>query len=270
MSFWQALLMGIVQGATEFLPVSSSGHLTLVPWLLGWGQPSLTFDTVLHVGTLLGVVVVLWTDIVRLVVAWFDSLRRRRCESAEARVAWLLILSSVPAAVLGFLLNDLVEQLFGSAPIVAGFLLVTGVLLFASDRMGRRERGLEQLNWKDALIVGLAQGIAIAPGLSRSGATIAAGLWRGLRREDAARYSFLMSLPVVLGAAGFQLLKVISAGTLTSQMTGDLAVGFVAAALSGYVAVRFLLGYVRAHTLRPFAYYCWIAGALCLAIALVR
>lgn len=269
MSALQAFLLGVLQGLTEFIPVSSSGHLVLVPWLLGWPASGLTFDAVLHLGTLIAVVAFFWSDLVTLLMAGLRTLGKRAIETPEERLAWLMLLSAIPAALLGFFLDDLFERLFETPLIVAGFLLVTGVLLFASERLGRRIKPLSQLGWRDALTVGVAQGLAIVPGLSRSGATISAGLVRGLERDAAARFSFLMSVPIIGGAAAYQMLKAVSAGVTTDQLA-NLAVGFLAALVSGYLAIRFVLGYVRTHSLRGFAIYCWGAGALFLALALLR
>jgi undecaprenyl-diphosphatase len=269
MSVFQAVILGIVQGLTEFLPISSSAHLTLVPWALGWELPSLSFDTVLHMGTLTAVVFYFWRDIVSLLRAWWQSLRTRRLETAEARVAWLLIVATIPAVITGYFFEDVVAAILGTPVAVASILVGTGVLLFVCDSLGRRERTLLQLNLGDALAVGLAQSCAILPGLSRSGATMAAGLSRGLTREAAARFSFLLSLPITLGATVHQSYKVVRAG-LTGAQVAPLVVGPLVALVTGYLAIRLLLGYVRAHSLRPFAYYCWALGLAGLILAWVR
>ena len=269
MPFFQAIVLGLLQGITEFIPVSSSGHLVVIPWVLGWDDPGLTYDTILHLGTLVAVVLYFRRDILELLSAWWQSLRQRKLETPHARLAWLIVVSAIPAALLGFFLNDFFEQLFGSPRAASLLLLVTGGLLLASERLGRRNKALGSLSFVDALLVGLAQGCAIAPGISRSGATISVGLLRGLNREEAARFSFLIAIPIIAGAAGLQLLKATSAGFVSS---GGLAlvVGFVTASVSGYVAIRFLLKHVRAHDLRPFAYYCWAIGLIGLILTFVR
>ncbi|MHB1293485.1 MAG: undecaprenyl-diphosphatase UppP [Anaerolineae bacterium] len=269
MSVLQAVVLGLLQGATEFIPVSSSGHLVLIPWLLGWEDPSLLFDVIVHLGTLCAVVVYFWADIVALLVGAWQSLRDRNLDTPAKRLPWLLVLATIPAAVLGYLIEDYVEQLFGAPQTVAILLLVTGGLLVASETLGRRVRSLEQIRISDAAAVGLAQAVAIIPGISRSGATMAMGLGRGLQRDAAARFSFLMSLPIIAGAAGSQILSAAETGFETLN-PAPLAAGFVVAALSGYLAIRFLLNYVRAHSLRPFAYYCWIAGLILLVLTFVR
>jgi undecaprenyl-diphosphatase len=269
MSVLQSILLGLLQGLTEFIPVSSSGHLVIVPWLLNWPSPSLTYDVMVHVGTLVAVLLYLRQDIVTLVRAWWDSVRRHSIDTTEARVAWLTLLSMVPGGVLGVLFNSLIERLFSSPPIVGAFLLVTGVLLVASERLGQRVRALQDIRWTDALAIGVAQAVAIAPGLSRSGATISAGLLRDLKRDDAARFSFLMVIPIIAGAALVQTWSSVKTGIALDEPI-HWVLGFVAALVSGYVAIRFLLRYVRLHSLRPFAYYCWIIGLTVLVLSFVR
>jgi len=294
----QALFLGILQGATEFLPVSSSGHLVLVPWLLGWPAPGLAFDALVHWGTALAIVVYFWRDWVALVRAALRSLLvlvrprvrraqadesvsepqavpiRKSCASvlwaqAEARLAWLILLGTLPGVLAGWLLEGLFEGLFARPVAAAAFLLVTAALLTASERFSRRERGLDTLTWRDALLVGLAQALAILPGLSRSGATIAAGLARGLKREQAARFSFLLATPIILGAGLLKLGELAQVGGLAAQAPA-LVAGFLAAGLVGLGCIYFLLRYLQHRRLYPFAVYCAVAGLACLLVALVR
>ncbi len=265
MSILEALLLGLLQGATEFVPVSSSGHLVLIPALLGWSDPGLAYSAVVHLGTLLAVVLYLRADIAALITGWFRSVRLRRIDSSQGRLAWLLIISAIPAGLIGFLLNDFFESLFGAPVAVASLLLVTGLFLFVSDLRGRQARALTDITWRDAALIGLAQGLAVAPGISRSGSTIAAGVFRGLHRDDAARFSFLMAIPVIVGAGGYELLKAVLAG-LSNLQGITLLVGFVAALVSGYLAIWLFLSYLRKHSVRPFAYYCWAVGALFLVL----
>jgi undecaprenyl-diphosphatase len=268
-SLLRALLLGIVQGVTEFLPISSSGHLVLVPWLLRWENPGLAFDAMLHLGSLCAVVAFFWRDLWGLVVAGLASIRERSLgEDPRRKLAWCVVIGTVPAAVVGFLFNDLVEALF-AVPVCAGaLLLVTGALLAMSERRSRLVAGLEGIDWLDALIVGLAQALAIAPGISRSGATMSAGLWRGLRREAAARFSFLLSTPIILGAGVYKL-KDLADTALAAQSPLVLVAGFLAAAISGFLSIRFLLGYLRKGRLYPFAIYCWVAGSAVLLLAVL-
>jgi undecaprenyl-diphosphatase len=252
---------------TEFLPISSSGHLVLVPWLFQWESPGLAFDAMLHLGSLLAVVAFFWRDLRDLALAGLASIKERSLGRDERRkVAWCVVLGSVPAAVLGFAFNDFFESLFG-APVWAGaLLLVTGVILALSEGYGRKTMDMYRIGWLDALVVGLGQALAIAPGISRSGATIGAGLWRGLRRESAARFSFLLSVPVIFGAGVFKL-KDLWETSLVVDSPWPVLVGFLAAAVSGFLSIRFLLGYLRKGRLYPFAVYCWAAGLFTLLLA---
>ena len=265
-----AFLLGILQGATEFLPVSSSGHLVLVPWLLGWSASGLAFDAVVHWGTALAVVAYFWHDWVSLVGAALKSVNLKSTNlRSEARLAWLILLGTLPAALIGYLLEDFFEGMFARPVAAAAFLLVTAGLLTASEYLGRRQRDLDTLAWPDALLVGLAQALAILPGISRSGATIAAGLARGLRREPAARFSFLLATPIILGAGLLKVVDLAQMGDLATQIP-TLVVGFVAAGVVGFGCIHFLLRYLQRHRLYPFAVYCAVAGVACLLVALAR
>jgi undecaprenyl-diphosphatase len=252
----QAIIIGLVQGATEFLPVSSSGHLVLVPWWLGWDDPGLTYDTVVHLGSLVALVFYFRRQIMQLLSGWWHSVRTRSLATDQAHLSWLVIASARPGTLIGYFGESFFRRILGSPRDVSLLLLGTGALLLAGERVGRKTGSLRAMNLGHALVIGLVQGCAIAPGLSRSGATIAAGLMLGLRRDEAARFSFLMSIPIIAGAAGVQVLKDAFAGLIMGQIP-QLAAGFLAALLAGYVAIRFLLDYVCRHSLRPFAYYCW-------------
>lgn len=278
MNLIQGIILGIIQGLTEFIPVSSSAHLVLVPWALGWPAPGLFFDTMLHWGTVLAIVTYFWRDWLAVIRGFFASLLTRgpwnsapggRLAPAENRLAWALILGTLPAVILGLLLNDFFESLFETPVAVALFLFVTAAILVVSERLGRRTRELSTLNIPDALVVGLGQALAIAPGISRSGATIAAGLLRGLTREAAARFSFMLSAPIILGAGAQQLVQVVTA----NEPTPDLSViigGFLAALVAGYLCIRFLLAYLRQGKLYVFAGYCVVAGAAALLLYALR
>jgi undecaprenyl-diphosphatase len=263
----QTVVLGIVQGLTEFLPVSSSGHLVLVPWALGWGEPGLLFDTLVHWGTLLAVVVYFWTDIWGMVKAWVDSLKRRKIDTPQARMAWLLIAATIPAAVIGYAFSDFFESLFSAPAAVGAFLIVTGTILAISEFFYPRITKRTSLRLPDALFIGLAQAAAICPGLSRSGMTISAGIFRGLTREAAARFSFLLSVPIILGAGAAQILNAVGEPGTTAIL--PLALGFTAAVISGYLAIHFLLGFVRRRKLWPFAIYCWVVGIAVLLASLL-
>jgi len=247
--------------------VSSSGHLVLVPWLLRWENMGLAFGALLHLGTLVAVVAFFWRDLWQLVVAGLLSMKERSLAGDPARkMAWLIVLGSVPAAVLGFALEDFFESLFAQPMWVGVFLVGTGVLLAASERWSRRTLEMAELGWVDALVVGLGQAIAIAPGISRSGATMSAGLWRGLRREAAARFSFLLSVPVILGAGLFESKDIFDA-PLVSDSPLALVVGFASAAVGGFLSIGFLLRYLQTRSLYPFAIYCWAAGLLTILLS---
>ncbi len=269
MDILQAIVLGILQGATEFVPVSSSGHLVLVPWLLGWPEPGLLFDTMVHWGTLLAVLAYFWRDWWLLISAWLRGLVRWNWSEPYARMMWLLILGSVPAALLGFFLEDFFESLFSEPVWVSIFMLVTAAMLAASEYTAKQTRVAGNLNWRDALIIGAAQGAAIAPGISRSGATISAGLWRGLERAEAARFSFLLGTPAILGAGLFQLVNLLGGPNPTVDVA-VLVAGIVSAALAGYICIWALLRYLQRGRLYPFAIYCALFGTFSLLVALFR
>jgi len=269
MSILQAILLGLVQGFTEFVPVSSSGHLVLVPWLLGWPAPGLVFDTVVHWGTLVAVLAYFWSDWWGLITAWLRGLVRWDWRDPQARLMWLLIVGIIPAVVIGYLFQDFFESLFGAPVAVSVFLLVTAALLALGERLGRRAQTVGELGWRDALVIGVAQAAAIAPGLSRSGATMTAGLLRGLKRPDAARFSFLLSAPIILGAGLVSLLGLASSPKPQSQAP-VLVVGFLVAAISGYVAIRGLMRYLQRRSLYVFSFYCLWVGVSCLVVAWLR
>ncbi|MGC8827486.1 MAG: undecaprenyl-diphosphatase UppP [Anaerolineae bacterium] len=265
----QAVVLGILQGATEFLPISSSAHLVLVPWLLGWASPGLVFDTIVHWGTAAAVVLYFARDLWVIIRDWVLGTFRLRPATSSTRLGWLIILGTIPAVLIGALGEKPVEALFAAPAWTAGFLLVTAVILVVSERVGRQNRDAEGMAWWEALLIGLAQGLALAPGISRSGATIAVGLVLGLRRPAAARFSFLLSVPVILGAGLPQLLDFMRMPG-ASDSAGLLAVGFLAAAVSGFLAIHFLLSFVCRRRLYPFAVYCALLGGTALAIYFLR
>jgi undecaprenyl-diphosphatase len=260
---WQAILLGILQGITEFLPISSSGHLVIVPYLLGWPDPGLALDAMLHVGTLIAIGAFFFRDLWDLASAAVESLMRRSLADPEARVAWAVVIATVPGALLGFFLEDVFERLFGMPRAAAGFLLVTAALLLVAEYVGRRERPVTTVSWYDAILVGLAQALAIAPGISRSGSTIAAGMLLGFKREDAARFSFYLAVPIMIGSGAYQIYKLLSGATITAPASIVL-LGVVSAAVSGYLAIAGLMALVRRQRLTGFAIYCTLLGILVL------
>lgn len=268
MSLWQALVLGSLQGATEFLPVSSSGHLVLVPWWLNWPKPPLVFDVVVHLGTLMAVLTYFWRDWQVLLRAGIRALRNPTASEPEARLLWLIMLGTVPAAVAGILLESRFATLTDPR-LASGFLLVTALLLVFSERLHHSDRALTDLNKRDALAVGGAQALALFPGLSRSGSTIAVGLTRGMSRPVAARFSFLLSTPIILGAGVKQGFDLLTGGeSLGHDMVFPLVVGFVGALVVGYLSIWGLLRLLQQRKLYGFAAYCALFGTLSLLVAL--
>lgn len=272
LSGWQALVLGLVQGLTELLPISSSGHLILVPWLADWeylrehDSFNQTFDVALHLGTLVAVVAYFWGDVVTLARAWVRSVRRRSIEGPDERVAWLVALATLPAAAVGAAGEGLIEEHLGEPWQIAVLLAAFGLVLWWADRISPQDRQLHELDAKRAVAVGLAQSLALAPGVSRSGITITAGRLLGLSRDAAARLSFLLLIPIVFGAALLKGITDVLLGELPSGWEGPFLVGMLAAAGSGLVAIWALLGYVRRHDYSVFAVYRLAAAAVVLAL----
>jgi undecaprenyl-diphosphatase len=273
LSDWQALVLGIVQGATELLPISSSGHLILVPWAAGWKyleqHPDFnkTFDVALHLGTLVAVVIYFWRDVVRLVRAWLGSLRRRRIETQDERVAWYVAVATVPAAIAGAAGENFIEDKLGDPWQIAILLAVFAILLWLADRLPQR-RSMDEIGWTGAVGIGLAQCLALMPGTSRSGVTITAGRFLKLDRDSAARLSFLLLIPIVFGASVLKGVKDVVFGGLPPGSAGPFVVGMIAAAVVGLAAIWALLGYVRRHTYTLFVVYRLVlAVAILVAIA---
>ncbi len=272
MSFIQALVLGIIQGLTEFLPISSSAHLVIAPYLLGWTFPEqqvLPFDVLVQLGTLLAVIVFFWSDLWGIVKAFIGGLvRLKPFEDPLARQGWLLILASIPAGLAGLLLKKMVDQAFQSVVATGLFLLATALILTAAEWAGKHSRSLESLGWVDAVLMGVGQALAIFPGISRSGTTMAGGLVRNLDRTAAARFSFLMSIPVMLAAGVLEIKDVLVIPGLSSMLP-MIGVGFVAAAVVGYFSIRWLLRFVTTHSLRPFAVYCTGLGLLVIILYVI-
>ncbi len=269
MSLLEALVLGIVQGLSEFLPISSSGHLIVVPWLLGWGTNSLTFDVALHVGTTLAVLLYFrrdWIDLIRGVLRGLVDPAER--QSPRWRLAWMIVLGCIPAAIAGAVLSSTVEDAVRQPWIVAVLLIVFALVLGYADRVGRQERELDRFTLREALLVGLAQALALMPGVSRSGITLSAGLLLGLSRESAARFSFLLSMPVILGAVLLQGYKLARAGGPQGEELA-FVVGITASAIVGLLAIRFLLAYLRSNNTNLFVGYRLLAGVAILVLSAV-
>ncbi len=268
---WQALTLGTVQGLTELLPISSSGHLIAVPWLADWtylethDEFNQTFDVALHLGTLVAVVAYFWGDILRLLGALLGSLSRRRIESADERVAWFVVVATIPAGLAGALGEDAIARHLGEPWQIAIFLTVFGVLLWVADR-ARQDREMADLGLGHAVAMGVAQSLALMPGVSRSGITITAGRFLGLDRDSAARFSFLLLVPTVLGAVVWKGVNDVLLGELPDGWKGPFVVGTLAATGSGLLAIRGLLGYVRRHDYSVFVVYRLLAAAVILLL----
>jgi undecaprenyl-diphosphatase len=283
----RAIILGILQGVTEFIPISSSAHLVFVPWLFGWtDEPvltSLAFDVALHLGTLAALLWYFAADWARLFRAGINSVIERKIGSdPDRRVAWVIVIGSIPGVIAGILFEDQVNNLFHtpntpmrpSAMIaMAVVIALFGAVMLLAERLAQHTRGMDQLNLKDALVIGTAQALAIFPGVSRSGATITAGLAMGLERPTAARFSFLLSAPIMAGAGAKSLLDVfgsVEGGLLPSSELILFLVGFVAAAVSGYLCIKFLLRYLQQHPINIFAYYRWAVAILLTIVAFAR
>lgn len=267
MTFLQSLILGIIQGLTEFLPVSSSAHLVLIPYLFNWNLPEsqvFPFDVLVQIGTLVAVIIYFWKDLITILKAFFRGLvERKPFEEPNARLGWYLILETIPAGLAGVLLKSKVEAAFNSPRLTAYFLIATAVMLLAAEFFSRRSRNLVDLKWYDALWIGVFQAIAIFPGVSRSGSTITGGMTRNFDRPSAARFSFLMSIPVMIAAGGMSLSDLFEVPDLGSFLP-ILAVGFVTALLVGYLSIHWLISFLKKHSLVYFAAYCAI-----LAIAVI-
>jgi undecaprenyl-diphosphatase len=255
----QALVLGIVQGLTEFLPVSSSGHLLVVPWLFGWHDPfieSLAFSVMLHIATLVALLVYFRADWLRLIPAGLAALRDRSFRGdPDRRLAWLLAASTVPAVIAGILLNDLIETAFRSPTLVAVTLTIGAVILWIADRVGRRTGDVGDVTFPIAIGIGAAQALALVPGISRSGISISAGLFAGLSREAAARFSFLMATPITAGAGIWEVRKLVTGEAGVGVDAMPLVVGMAAALVSGVAAISLTLRYLRTHPTTVFVAY---------------
>jgi undecaprenyl-diphosphatase len=256
---FQAIVLGAVQGLTEFLPVSSSAHLIIVPWLLRWRDPGLAFDVVLHLGTLLALLAYYWREWLDMGISLADG------RPLPRGLLFLLIVASVPGAIIGVLLEKQAETIFRSPVLIATTLALMGIALWAADWFGSKKRKIEDLTFVDALLIGISQALAIIPGVSRSGATITTARLLGIDRADAANFSFLMATPIIAGAGMLEAHKLFHSG-----LTAPLGWGFAASAAFGVLAIIGLLSFVRTRTYRPFAIYRIVLGIVVVAIAMSR
>ena len=270
MNYLTSIILGVVQGLTEFLPISSSGHLVIFHDILNWQTTdNLAFDVFLHWGTLVALVIYFYKDIIRYLTAFLKSLRHWNLRSdLDQKISWLILISMIPAVLAGLFLNDIIDQLFRNIISVAIFLIIVGLIFLAVEKYCLKNKDLTSMTWGKSLILGVAQALALMPGISRSGATISAGLAMNLNREEAARFSFLMSIPIVF-AAGLKRAWDLRHMTMSLQEILIYFGGFLAAAVIGYLAIKFLLNYLKNHTLNIFAYYRIILGIAVLIYSLV-
>lgn len=269
-----AIILGAVQGISEFLPISSSGHLIIVPHLLGV-ETGLAFDVILHVGTLVAIFTFFWKDIINIIKGFivsiinltegFDKFKDGLRRVPEERFAWLILIATIPTGIIGLLFNNAVETIFRGTVFVGLFLIITGIILYYSERHSSGNITEKDMSFKQAITIGICQGLAVLPGISRSGATIASGLCLGLNREYAARYSFLLSVPAVVGAAVF---KVKDLATIDATTT-VLVAGFLSSVIFGYLSIKLLMKMIEGWSLDIFAYYCWIVGILTFVLSIV-
>jgi len=271
MTVIQSIILGIVQGLTEFLPISSSGHLVILPYLLNWDIPprdAFIFDVLVQVATLIAVIAYFWSDLISIARAMILGLKNKSpFVDAESRLGWFILLATIPAGGLGLVLKDTVELAFASLTATAAALLLTAGLLVLAEKVGKRTRSLGEVTWKDAFWIGFFQVLAIFPGVSRSGATISGGMTRNLKRPSAARFSFLMSVPIMLAAGVLAILDLMQVQDLMSLLPVYIP-GFISAAVVGYLAIRWLIRYLGSHSLYVFAIYCTIVGLISLGLSL--
>lgn len=260
MTIFQSIFLGFIQGVTEFLPISSSGHLVIIPYLLGWDRDINTeamfaFNVLVQVATMAGVIAYFWRDYIAIAKAMIKNVSQRSNSESEARLGWLILIGTIPAGVVGLLFKDIIESAFNRPLAAAGFLLATAFLLFMAERNRRPVKSISQTTWKDALVIGLFQTFALFPGLSRSGSTITGGMMRGLQRPAAAKFAFLMALPIML-AAGLSASMDLSVLPEAKSLLLVYVPGLITSAVTGYLAIGWLLRFLLRYSLLSFAAYC--------------
>lgn len=251
-----AIISGLIQGLTEFLPVSSSGHLIIFhEWFNFYLADTLTFDVVLHLGTLMALLLFFWKDIMRLISAWFFSLLRLRCKNSQELLSWMIFVGTIPAVLVGYYFNDILDFYFRNLSVVVVTLILISLLMIMVEQQAHLNRGeLKDLNFKQALWIGFAQATALIPGVSRSGITIITGMSQGLKREAAARYSFLLSIPIVFGA-GVKKMWELGSVSVANPEVAVLIIGFLVSALVGFLTIKYFLKFLQKNSLRVFAWY---------------
>lgn len=271
MPLYQAVLLAVIQGFTEFLPISSTAHLALFPWLLGWEDQGLTFDIALHAGTLLAILIYFFRDWLQIIahgfgIPWGSDPELKK----NPNLLWLLAVASLPIGFFGYLLEKKVESEWRSPLLIGVMLVVIGVVIAIADRIGRRLRDIGEVGMSDSVAIGFAQALSIIPGTSRSGITISAGLFRGLDRAASARFSFLLSTPAIAAAAASAAHHLYKAGGIPHGMLTPFLAGVAVSALTGCLVIAFFLKYLKEHTLRFFVYYRIVFGIIVIALALFR
>jgi undecaprenyl-diphosphatase len=264
MDYFISLILGIIQGITEFLPVSSSGHLIVFRDILNFEfSDSLSFDIALHFGTLIAIIIFFSKDVARLIKAWFSSFKDLKKMNTDQKLAWLIILGTIPAALAGAFLSEMIDNYIRNTLVVIITLIAGGILFLIVEKVYKAKLEMKELNWKSVLTIGIAQAIALIPGVSRSGITIITGMGFKLQRTEAARFSFLLGIPAILGAAIWQAVK-LDYSALTGSDWIIFAIGIVSSAIVGFLAIKFLLAILKKYSMRPFAYYRFV-----LAIVLI-
>ena len=274
MPIFEALILGLVQGLTEYIPVSSTAHLLIIPWLLGWqldAQATFVFTILIQWGTLVGLLIYFWRDIWAIVREVLNGLiKRQPMGTPNARLGWWIVVATLPAVAGGVLLKPAVEVLYTQPIVIAVILMAAAGLMYVAERFGKRTRQIESMTAVDAGLIGTWQVLALFPGVSRSSATVSGGMLRNFNRAEAARFSFLMSIPALLGAGVVAIKDLLEVQGLLSTLAAPLAAGFVVAAISGYASIRWLLGYLKTRPLNVFTFYRLAFGALIIIVALSR
>jgi undecaprenyl-diphosphatase len=271
MPLYQVVVLALVQGITEFLPVSSSGHLALIPWLFGWTDPGLTFDIALHAGTLVAVLIFFFRDWVQIVgqgfgLSWGSDAQLKQNRS----LLWYLAAATLPGAIFGLLFDRYAEEEWRSPVLIGSMMVAIGVLMWVAERVGKESKTMDAVTFADSLTIGVSQALAIVPGTSRSGITIATGLFRNLDRPAAARFSFLLATPIIAGAAASKVFQMVKHGGLPADMRMPFALGILISAVSGAMVIAFFMKYLQRHTLMVFISYRIILGILVIALAFFR
>ena len=267
MTIFQAFILGLVQGLGEFLPISSSAHLYLVPWLFGWPYHGLTFDVALHLGTLLAVIAFFWRDWLTLITHGLTrgAATKSGAATQEGKMFWFIVIASIPGAIAGYFLEDAAETVFRQPALIAVMLMIMGGILYFADRFGRKQQAVEDIRWNQSVAIGLSQALSIIPGVSRSGVTISSGLLAGLTREGTARFSFLLSTPIVAGAG---LLKIFD--FKPTDLSLPFFIGIGTSAIVGFLSIGLLLRWLKKSSFLPFVWYRLLLGAFVLLVAILR